>query len=91
MPLHLISAPDYGGMAGVHHLRNLQQDLVMAYESEDWARVRRLDQGCTMLIARVIAANDADTSALAAVLKELKGVYSMLIMHCHREVAAMAC
>jgi len=90
MALRALSEPDYSGMAGVLQVRSLQQALVKALQAEDWNRVRKLDQTCVVLIDKVIAANQGDSSALAMALGELKGVYANLIIECKREVASMA-
>ncbi|MES2825367.1 MAG: hypothetical protein V4732_17335 [Pseudomonadota bacterium] len=89
MGLHLVLA-SYNGMAGVLQVRNLQHDLNMALQQEDWMSVRRLDQACVVLIDKVIAANKDDSNDLILVLQELKDVYAGLIALCHHKVSAMA-
>jgi len=90
MQLHLVEPVNYVGQAGVLQVRRLQQALDNALQAEDWDQVRRLDQGCAVLIDKVIGANEADARALALALSELKGVYASLIVQCKREVASMA-
>ncbi|MES2676641.1 MAG: hypothetical protein V4660_20560 [Pseudomonadota bacterium] len=89
MGMHLVVA-NYSGMAGVLQVRNLQHDLNLALEQEDWLSVRRLDQACVVLIDKVIAANKDDSYDLILVLQELKDVYAGLISLCHHKVIAMA-
>jgi hypothetical protein len=90
MKLQLVKPVDYSGEAGLYQVRHLQRDLSKALAEENWSQVRRLDQACAVLIDKVIDANQEDKKALAAALSELKGVYANLIVHCKREVAAMA-
>lgn len=90
MSLHALDTLNYSGISGVLLVRQLQQNLTLALQQEDWQQVRRLDQACASLIAKVIAANTDDGSALVMALSELKGVYSSLIVQCKREVASMA-
>lgn len=90
MSLHALDSFNYSGMSGVLLVRQLQQNLTLALQQEDWQEVRRLDQACASLIDRVIAANKDNGSALVMALSELKGVYSNLIVQCKREVASMA-
>lgn len=94
MALHLVAA-DYSGMAGVLQVRNLQLDLNIASEKEDWEMTRRLDKTCGSLVDKVIAAskvdsvNQEDSEALILALRDLKEIYAGLIKKCHHEVAAM--
>jgi hypothetical protein len=90
MSLHALDNLNYSGNSGVYLVRQLQQNLTLALQQEDWQQVRRLDQACASLIEKVIAANKDDGSALVMALSELKGVYSSLIVQCKREVASMA-
>lgn len=90
MRLRLVEPPVYSGQAGIMQVRRLQNALNKALNTEDWNKVRRLDQACALLIDRVILANQNDTQAIAEALNELKGVYSSLIVQCKREVASMA-
>jgi flagellar protein FliT len=70
-------------------VRCLQEDLADALAKEDWARVRRLDQACVLLIDKIIAANKEDGYAVFLALRELKDVYASLIVQCQREAAAL--
>jgi hypothetical protein len=90
MSLRLVKSIEYSGQAGVIHVRHLQQALGEALAAENWAQVQKLDQTCAVLIDKVIAANQDDSSSLAQALSELKGVYASLIVQCKREVASMA-
>ncbi len=90
MRLRLVEPPVYSGQAGIMQVRRLQNALNKALNTEDWNKVRRLDQACALLIDRVILANQNDTQAIAEALNELKGVYASLIVQCKREVASMA-
>lgn len=89
MAIRLVSAPDYSGQAGVMAMRNLQQELTTALQTEDWDKVRHLDRICVLLIDKVIAANRDDKSTLVCALSELKGVYAGLIAQCQREVTLL--
>jgi flagellar protein FliT len=89
MAIHLVSAPDYRGQAGVMAMRGLQQELNKALQIEDWDRIRHLDRICVLLIDKVIAANRDDKTTLVRALSELKGVYAGLIAQCQREVTLL--
>jgi flagellar protein FliT len=89
MALHLVSAPEYQGHAGVMAMRSVQQELNKALQVEDWERIRHLDRICVLLIDRVIAANRDDKTTLVCALSELKGVYAGLIAQCRREVTLL--
>ncbi len=89
MAIHLVSAPEYHGHAGVLAMRNLQQELTKALQAEDWERVRHLDRICVLLIDKVVAANRDDKTTLVCALSELKGVYAGLLAQCQREVTLL--
>lgn len=89
MAIYLVPTPDYRSEAGVMAMRNLQQELALASQEEDWECVRHLDRICVVLIDKVIAANRDDKSALVSALGELKGVYAGLIARCQREVTLL--
>lgn len=90
MPLRLVESVNYAGEAGVLQVRGLQTALNKALAAEDWDQVRRLDQTCSVLIDKLIGANEQNAEAIALALNELKGVYASLIVQCKREVASMA-
>jgi flagellar protein FliT len=90
MRLRLVEPVKYSGQAGVLQVRCLERELNKALRAEDWERVRRLDQSCSLVIDRVIHANESNSEAIAEALNELKGVYASLIAQCKREVASMA-
>lgn len=89
MAMHLVSAPEYTGEAGIIAMRGLQQELAKALQQEDWEKIRHLDRICVLLIDKVIAANRDDKSTLVCALSELKGVYAGLIAQCQREVTLL--
>ncbi|WP_323814783.1 hypothetical protein [Cellvibrio sp. NN19] len=89
MAIHLVSAPEYVGAAGIMAMRGLQQELTNALQVEDWEKIRHLDRICALLIDRVVAANRNDKSTLVCALNELKGVYAGLIAQCQREVTLL--
>jgi hypothetical protein len=89
MAIHLVSAPEYRGQAGVMAMRGVQQELNKALQVEDWERIRHLDRICVLLIDKVIAANRDDKTTLVRALSELKGVYAGLIAQCQREVTLL--
>lgn len=89
MTIHLVSAPEYHGQAGVMAMRGVQQELNKALQVEDWERIRHLDRICVLLIDKVIAANRDDKTTLVRALSELKGVYAGLIAQCQREVTLL--
>lgn len=89
MAIHLVSAPEYHGHAGVLAMRSLQQELTKALQAEEWERVRHLDRICVLLIDKVIAANRDDKTTLVCALSELKGVYAGLLAQCQREVTLL--
>jgi flagellar protein FliT len=89
MAIHLVSAPEYRGQAGVMAMRGVQQELNKALQVEDWERIRHLDRICVLLIDKVIAANRNDKTTLVRALSELKGVYAGLIAQCQREVTLL--
>jgi flagellar protein FliT len=89
MAIHLVSAPEYHGQAGIMAMRGLQQELNKALQVEDWERIRHLDRICVLLIDKVIAANRNDKTTLVCALSELKGVYAGVIAQCQRQVTLL--
>jgi flagellar protein FliT len=79
MPLHLVSAVDYSGTAGIMQVRRLQRDLTQALANEDWAMLRRLNKACALLMDKLITANKNNNSALVLAMRELKDVYACLL------------
>lgn len=89
MAIHLVSAPEYHGQAGIMAMRGLQQELNKALQVEDWEHIRHLDRICVLLIDKVIAANRNDKTTLVCALSELKGVYAGVIAQCQRQVTLL--
>lgn len=90
MALQLLPDPDYSGMEGVKQVRFLQQELAAALRTRDWVKLRRLDECCSLVVEKVVAANTDSSDSLIDALNELKSVYATLIENCRQEAAAVA-
>jgi flagellar protein FliT len=80
--LSLVASPKYEGDEGLHLLRHLLAELLLAADQQHWSRVRQLDRICMSVVQQVRVEGINERAELVEILSNMKFVYGYLLERC---------